>query len=98
MREFDFKPPRGSVYVGFTEDKTKETESGLAVPTNNNPRRNMMAEIVECGEGCEDLAVGMIVIFNRSRTTLIKEGIYCVKEEFIEGEYTSEKEEVPCTQ
>lgn len=90
MKEFEFKPPKGSVYVTFVEGEPETTSSGLAIPADKNPRRNMMAKITACGELTESLEVGMEIIFNRSRAVMIKEGIYCVKEEFIDAVCTGE--------
>ena len=85
MKEFEFKPPKGSVYVTFVEGEPETTSSGLTVPAAKNPRRNMVAKITECGELTESLEVGTDIIFNRSRAVMIKEGTYCVKEEFIDA-------------
>jgi co-chaperonin GroES (HSP10) len=86
MRENSFIPPSGSVYVTFTEELEAKTGSGIAIPTDNNPRRNMVAEVTEVGDDIDDITVGMKIIFNRSRAIKVKDGIYCVKYEFIEGE------------
>lgn len=90
MQEFDFKPPPGSVYVTFTEDpEFKETSSGIHAKQDLNPRRSMVATVAAVGGGVEDVQAGMNILFNRSRAIMVKEGVYCVKEEFIEAE-------VPC--
>lgn len=90
MQEFNFKPPAGSVYVTFTEDpEFKETQSGIHAKQDLNPRRSVMATVSVVGEGIEDIQSGMTILFNRSRAIMVKEGIYSIKEEFIEAE-------VPC--
>jgi co-chaperonin GroES (HSP10) len=85
MKEIEFAPPLGSVYVEVDEQPEVKTESGLHVPTNKNPRRNETAKVVQTAKDIEDVAIGDTIIFNMSRAVKVDGNIFSVKIDYIEG-------------
>lgn len=85
MKEIEFTPPLGSVYVEIDEKLEVKTDSGLHLQTNKDPRRNETAKIVEIGSDIEDVSVGDTIIFNRSRAIKVGGNIFSVKIDYLEG-------------
>ena len=85
MKEIEFAPPLGSVYVEIDEQPEVKTGSGLHLQANKDPRRNQTATVVEIAEDIEDVSVGDTIIFNMSRAVKVGGEIFSVKIDYIEG-------------
>ena len=71
MKEIEFAPPLGSVYVEIDEQPEVKTGSGLHLQSNKDPRRNQTATVVEIEGDIEDVSVGDTIIFNMSRAVKV---------------------------
>lgn len=85
MREIEFEPPLGSVYVEIDEQPEVKTDSGLHLQTNKDPRRNQTARVVEVASDIEDVSVSDTIIFSMSRAVKVDGRIFSVKLDYIEG-------------
>jgi len=85
MKEIEFAPPLGSVYVEIDEQPEVKTGSGLHLQSNKDPRRNQTATVVEVAEDIEDVSVGDTIIFNMSRAVKVGGKVFSVKIDYIEG-------------
>jgi co-chaperonin GroES (HSP10) len=77
MRDFNFKPPAGNVYVQYSTPVDAKTGGGIHLPASKQPPA-AQAIVNAVGEDADGILVADNVLFDLSRSTRIGESTYCV--------------------
>lgn len=80
MRDLDFKPPTGSVYVKYRDNLQEERPGGVVVVTNK-PRDFVEGTVEQ--SNCGSVEAGNRISFARARSHEVRPGVFCVKEDNI---------------
>jgi hypothetical protein len=84
MRQFNFIPPSGSVYVAF-RDEAEFKENGARIATRDTSRARLMSAPVTAIPPNGTFPVGDKAIFHRSAAHEVSEGVFFLHEESIHG-------------
>lgn len=74
MREFDFSPPPGTVYVAYSDQR--ESTVGGVITINTRPRDYVDGMVTESGD--DAVAPGDVICFERARAFPVADGVFAV--------------------